>query len=559
VRPALNFIHVSFALAAAALFVSAPAALRAAPAADQPQTASCKQFMAPQKSISGKMVGQEDCMMQDAGVVDPEKKYHRVEMGVTGTLSGWLVKEGARVNHFTSMPDFVFTQYGNTRPRFHGILRYEAAKGTSLTLYYPESGWNGKFFVMVHGVGGSFRKGSMRSWDKYFNPARVFEPTKYEKAMLDKGYAVARTRRNADREAPGDYSAVLDSGEVWPDLNINQMPELIIDEARLVRNFLKERLGKDATRIYWYGHSAGAHMGLAINYMAQVNPELNRENGKPVIDGFIDDDPGGGMYIPILMKNGQDILFRTPEEKLKFVKTIVVAHQLYPNFYSEDTPWEMEINNVPKFVNTKYLANKRTTARVMKEKSMGGFRYYEVKGVSHSGGDNLPNGKDNDVEILDLSKFMDGVVDLLDNWVEKDIQPPASRSDEQGLSSSKDAIDLPETACPLGVYYPYPQLRSLGGSGSTGFAPYDGETLEPLNGILVNVDMNGNAKRDKRETVTEAWRRLGLLKAGESFDRAKYVACVQQTASKLRKENFITQSVAERYVQEAQKAELPMK
>ena len=186
------------------------------------------------------------------------------------------------------------------------------------------------------------------------------------------------------------------------------------------------------------------------------------------------------------------------------------------------------------------------------------FRAYEVKGVSHNGGDALPTGKQGDIEILDLSRLLDGAIDLLDNWVEKGIEPPPTKSDEPGLSSSKDAIDLPETACPLGVYFPYPPLHSTGGVGSTGFAPFDGTSLEPVDGRLQLVDMNGNGRRDKRETVTEAWRRLGLLKPGETFSRAKYAACVQGIVAKLRKESFITESVGNLYVEEARTKELPI-
>src|SRR5581483_11231447 len=183
-------------------------------AAEQLTAASCAQYLAPKHEVDGKKVGQEDCRMIDAGIVDADRQYHRVEMGVTGTLAGWIVKEGARSNHFTSAPDFVFTQMGNNRPRFHGTLRYLMEKGTSLTLLYPEKNWNGKIFVMVHGVGGSFLAGTMKPWDQYFNPAKPMgDVTKYELAMLAKGYAVARTRRNADRDRPGDYEAVLDNGE----------------------------------------------------------------------------------------------------------------------------------------------------------------------------------------------------------------------------------------------------------------------------------------------------------------------------------------------------------
>ena len=262
------------------------------------------------------------------------------------------------------------------------------------------------------------------------------------------------------------------------------------------------------------------------------------------------------------MKNGQDVLFRTPEEKAKFVKSLIVAHQLYPNEYTEETPWEMELKTVPKFISPVYLANKRTTARVMKEKGVGGFRMYEVKGVSHNGGESLrdvadrPVG-DRDINILDLSRLIDGVINLLDDWVEKDINPPGTRSEAPGLGSLGDAINLPETACPLGVYFAYPPLHSLDGVGSTGFAAFDGGPLEPVDGRLVYVDMNGDGKRDKRETVTEAWHRLGLLKADESFSRPKYVSCVQSAVATLRKDRFITEQVGNLYIQEAGTKELP--
>ncbi len=523
-------------------------------------TVSCSQFMAPKKNVNGKIVGQEECLMQDHGIVEPNRKYHRVDMGISGTLSGYIVKQGARQNYFTSGPDFTFTQYGNPHsPRFHGILRYEAAKGTSLTLTYPETGWNGKLFVLVHGRSGSFRKGTLRPWDKYFDPGKPFDSNKYEKAMLAKGYAIARTRRNADGFAGGDYSAILDDGTVWPDLNINMVPELILDEVRLVNNFLKDRLGRKPTRNYWYGHSAGAYSGLALNYMIQSNPDINKDaDGKETISGFIDDDPGGGLFLPVLVKNGQDILYRTPESKAKFIKSFSIVHQAYPLIYSNIVPGEMDLNNIPEGVTPVALTNKRTMARIFKDKLIPNFRMYEVRGVSHSGGENLVDGKDGDIQILNLSRLMDGVIDLLDNWVAKGIEPPPTKSDAPGLSANNEAIDLPETACPLGRYFPFPPLRGLGGAGRTGFAAYDGTSLEPLDGQVQFVDMNENGRRDKRETVTEAWRRMGLLKPGETFSRAKYVACVQSTAAKLRKENFITERVANLYIEEAGKNELPV-
>ena len=75
-------------------------------------TVTCFQFMAPKKNVNGQMVGQEECLMQDHGIVEPSRKYRRVEIGVTGTVFGWIVKEGARSNHFTSAAGFLFHAAG---------------------------------------------------------------------------------------------------------------------------------------------------------------------------------------------------------------------------------------------------------------------------------------------------------------------------------------------------------------------------------------------------------------------------------------------------------------
>ena len=328
---------------------------------------------------------------------------------------------------------------------------------------------------------GSFRIKTLRPWDKYFDPDKPFDSNKYEKAMLAKGYAIARTRRNADGFAGGDYSAILDDGTVWPDLNINMVPELLLDEVRLVNNFLKDRLGRKPTRNFWYGHSAGAYTGLALNYMIQSNPDINKDaDGKETISGFIYDDPGGGLFLPFLVKNGQDILYRMPESKAKFIKAFSIVHQAYPLIYSNIVPGEMDLNNIPEGVTPVALTNKRTMARIFQDKRIANFRMYEVRGVSHMGGENLVDGKDGDIQILDLSRLMDGVIDLLDDWVEKGIEPPPTKSDEPDLSANNEAIDLPETACPLGRYFPFPSLRGLGGAGRTGFAEYDGTNMEPV-------------------------------------------------------------------------------
>ncbi|MEE2821441.1 MAG: hypothetical protein VYA53_00480 [Acidobacteriota bacterium] len=525
---------------------------------DDPTVASCTQFLAPMRNVNGQMVGQEECLMQDHGIVEPTRQYRRIDMGVTGTLSGWIVKQGSRQNYFTSGPDFIFTQFGNHSERFHGILRYEAAKGTAVILTYPENGWNGKLFVLVHGRSGSFLRGTMKPWNEYFDPENPFDHNKYEQAMLAKGYAVARTRRNADGFAIGDYSVILDDGTVWPDQNINMVPELILDEVRLVGNFLKKQLGQKPTRNYWYGHSSGGYSGLALNYLIQSNPDINKNaDGTETISGFINDDPGGGMFLPILIEDGRDILYRAPESKTQFIKSFSIVHQAYPLVYSNIVPGEMDLENLPEGISPVALNNKRKMARLMIDKGINNFRMYEVRGVSHSGGERYVDGKNGDIEILDLSRLMDGMIDLLDNWVEKNIEPPVTKSDDPSVGPSAPAISLPEVACPLGKYFPFPQFRGVQGAGSTGFAPYDGTNLEPLNGQLQFVDMNNNGRRDTRETVTEAWHRMGLLNLDKTFSRNIYIECIQKTATRLQREGLITERIKNSYIEDAREALLP--
>ena len=519
---------------------------------DQRLSVSCTEFMAPKATVNGQLIGQEDCQMQDAGIVDADHQYRRVDMGISGTLAGWIVKEGPRSNHFTSAPDFVYTQTGNSFPRFHGILQYEGSKGTSITLVYPQTDWNGKLFVTVHGGTGSFRSGSRKPWDQNFDPAEPMgDLNKYEKAMLAKDYAVAVTKRNGAATSPGDFSVTLDNGDLWPDQNIGLVPELILDMVRLTGNFLLDRLGQKPTRTYWYSFSGGSMLGSLLNYMSEVNID---HDGTPVVDGFIWDDMAGGLFLPVLMENGEDVLFRTQQDRVHFAKTIEVAHQLYPAVFS--TGLGMDVDTIPEWVSPNYLINKRRGAMLFREKGLDSqFRMYEVRGVSHSGGETLEDGiRVGDIEILPLWRFMDGVIDLLDNWVERGIEPPPTKSDLPellGSISTNKAVDMPETACPLGVYFAYPPSRGTRGGGTTSFAPFDGESLEPEDGREIYVDMNQNGRPDRRETLTEAWQRLGLMKGDERFNRDRYVECVEAAVSGLTEEGFITKEIAGLYIREA--------
>ena len=71
--------------------------------------------------------------------------------------------------------------------------------------------------------------------------------------------------------------------------------------------------------------------------------------------------------------------------------------------------------------------------------------------------------------------------------------------------------------------------------------------------------MNRNGVWDNRETPTEAWRRIGLLRKDEKLTREKYVTCVLTAATKLSTEGFFAEKTAAWYIDRAEKANLEPK
>jgi hypothetical protein len=353
----------------------------------------------------------------------------------------------------------------------------------------------------------------------------------------------------------GDVQVVLEDGTVYVSRNLNDNAQYIVDFTLLAKKTLQKRLGKPPARTYFYGHSAGGRVGRSLNYV----PGLNlAPDGKKVFDGILADDSATGLWLPIVMKDGKDVLFATDAEKAGFVPQLEITHQMYnAESPGEKAPW----------VSTSYLWNKRQNARILRDKGLSPkHRMYEVRSISHSGGESLPDGRRGDQEILDLSRLMDRFVDILDAWVDKGVAPPATRSDWTELGDAdKDgtienpAIAFPEVACPLGVYFAYPPSLGGNGGGTTWFAAFTGRGLEPLDGRDVFADMNRNGVWDFRESPTQAWQRLGLLQKGESLTREKYAACVQSAATALREAGFFSDKTVAWYADQAQKTELEPK
>ena len=556
---------------------------------------SCKEFLAAKRSVNGDMIGQEDCRMRETVVTDdtwPEvaeildleqgKRYRRVEIGLTGTLAGYSVRSGPRPVHFTSAPEIVFPQSGNETEPEPGILRYDMYRGASMSLMFPEDGsWNGKLFLTLPGSD-SYRYGTIVKWDHNYDPEDPMgDVSRYHKLILSKGYALAMTRRNHNnrQKGDGDYAVRLLDGTVLLDRNPVDNPELIIGYAQVAQELLASRDGRKPTRTYWYGHSGGARKGKLVNYNNYFTSANIGPDGQPIIDGILVDDSGAGLWLPQVFRNGEDILFRTEADRAPFVPQLEVAHQLYMNDRNDP---------VPDWVSTSFQINKYRNAQLLRDKGLSDkFRFYEVRGVSHSGGESMPTQVDSyglphqmnssgTVQVLPIWRLMDGFIDMLDAWVDRRVVPPPTRSDWAELGDAdrdgiveNGALALPEVACPLGVYYPFPPPS--GSKGSTAFVAFDGNGEEPFDGRAIErdeeedsqftlatfADMNLNGYRDFRETVTQAWQRLGILQHNESFSRERYMSCVQQTVEELEDRGFISGQVGEYYVEQASTGSLP--
>jgi hypothetical protein len=532
----------------------APHRLQASPGmqAASAAGASCNDLLLPAREVKGQKVGPASCAMLQNPIQYEGRSYTRVDVGLDGSVDGYAAKVGDYKDYFTNGPDLVFPQTWGARQVFFGVAKYERAKGAGMTIVYPEAAaWNGRIFVTVHGRGRSFKEGNLKPWDKNFNAAAPLgDLDRYERLMVAKGYALVKTNRTSS-EGLGEITTTLEDGTVLDSIAFNDSVHYITDFSDVARALLLKRLGRAPAHVYLYGHSAGARIGHSINYTPGLN--VGRD-GKRIYDGLLLDDPAAGTWYPVVMKDGKDVLLTSAADKAAFVPQIDVAHQMYNNIWPPAHP---------DWMSSSYLENKRNNARILRDKGIANYRMYEVRGTSHSGGEGLPdNMQRGDLQNIDVSKVMDRFIDMLDAWVDKGTVPPPTHSDDPRLggAAANDAVEhpalaLPEIACPLGVYYNFPETVS----GATAFAAFTGKGIEPLNGKNVWIDMNHNGVWDYRETPTQAWRRLGLLKTGETLTRDKYVACVQSAADALRKDGFVSDKTAAGYVAQAKTAELMAK
>lgn len=517
---------------------------------------SCPSWLPGPRPAKGHAVGPTACVFIETEASLDGLALRRLDVGLDGTVDGWVTEgTGDYSDYLTNAPDVVFGNTADPGPVLHAVAGYEKAKGAALVLVFPADPrkWNGKLWVTAHGRGRSVKSGNLKPWDRNLDPASpLADLSRYDRLVLAKGYALARTHRTTE-EGVGEIKATLENGTVSMNKAFNDSARYVMDFTLVAENALRDRLGRAPARTYFYGHSAGARIGRGLNYTPGLNLDAQ---GRPFYDAILADDPAAGTWLPVVMRNGRDVLFATEAEKKGFVPQLEVWHQAYNNVWKSG-------GKAP-FTSISYLENKRRNGRILRDKGLGDrYRAYEVRGISHSGGENMPTGEKGDVKILQLAHAMDRFIDILDAWVEKGVVPPATRTDWAELGDldgdgvvENPALAFPEVACPLGVYWAHP-VSAPNAMNLTSWTAFDGQGIEPRDGRGNFVDMNRNGVWDFKETAAQAWRRLGLLGAKEDLTRDRYVACVTRAAAALRDDGFFSRATAERYVREAAVAPLP--
>jgi hypothetical protein len=494
---------------------------------------SCDEFLVASRAVAGKQVGPSACMMQETDVALDGRTFRRLDIGLDGTVEGAVTDRPDTREYFTNAPDLVLPQLAAPGAPATAIASYTGAKGASMTVIYPlrAAAWNGKMWVTAHGGELSLGQGLV-AWHRNLDRKDPLKDLNaYDRLILSKGYVLVKTRR-ATAAKGGETSATLADGRMLDGVAFKDTARYVTDFAALARHAIAKRLGQPPSRTYFYGHGSGASIGHALNYVPALNTD---PDGRPVFDGILADDPSAGLWLAMLAV--------TPA---RLVPQIDVIHQMH------NAVWRAPRAD---YISMSALANARQNIVLHREKGLASkTRSYEVRSVSHDGGETPAS--DPTRSYVALPRLMDGLMDHLDRWVTKGAEPPPSRSDStraqgpSGTRTAEQALALPEVACPLGVYYPWPVITGP----QTAFAAFGSSGLEPLYATGMFVDMNANGIRDHRETITEAWRRLGLLRRGEDLTQQRYSECVRASADRLRQDLFFSESTVGWYTEQAKKS-----
>lgn len=534
----MNKLFARRAAAAAIGVLAATALAPAASAAGDSTSTPCADLMVPRHAVIGHVVGETGCEITGQSTVPDNqgRPFARVEIALSGTAAGYVdpVTVGNTRKDVTDVPNVLYPQFGipNWKP---ATATYGGDAG--LSVLYPTSGtpWNGKIIMLSHGQSNNSPMGDLvpRHAGDGLDPNNF--DNLYAGLAIDAGYAVIYTRRPAQSGVP----AKLDGTGQTLDESLNDNVNLILDFARTGEKLIQQKLGRAPSQVYFYGHSSGVILGRLLNYSG-----LNdKPGGGRYFDGFFSDDPGGGLPLPLSLPEGQVLghqgstvtfppgSYLSAASREQFTPELTLAHNRYTDIHS----WLPEVS----FLDLKLQGQSLYLKQGLGAKT----RLYEVDGVSH-----IAATSDSPPKTLDIGGLFTGTLAALDAWVRHGTTPPATMADLPGTGHGH-AVELPPMACPTGIRYAWPAPD--GAASETGYAAYDGKTLEPVDSRGALVDVNGNGYRDAMPTIDQAWQRLGLLAPHHSVTAAAYTKCVESSAGSLEHKRLLPKDVGDYYVKVA--------
>lgn len=570
--------------------------------------------------VEPRLVGPEECRIVSEKIIHNAHgvPYRQVTIGISGTVFGFAPVDAlampplgtgkpgeGRENTFSDHA-FIWQTQGTMGPFVPGTGFYrhteETPLGVEILIPQDVDDWNGKMWVLVHGAGRfpplRFHPREPDRFNRYTETSEGAGP------LIDRGFAVVWTRRDAaitDKAAMAVANTVkLDDGSELGGpgklgMGFNDHIGLIRDYTEISRRFIEEQLGRSPDHLFYRGHSAGGALGRSMLLIRGMNTD---HDGEKLFDGFYLDDSAGGRGASAyfweseivdelgsfrLRPSKTDQLVFDTEHRRFMAPVIEVIHGAYAGGNTSTVPHLFE--RVP----GTYVQYKRENARINIEKGLGdSWKAYEIAGVSHS---------DASAEAFDYPELAEQMVDIggvaialeeaLVDWVLEGKTPPDTRVDAVDVwdvdPAAGPAIQLPETACPRGIYRAYmnrPDGTAVGSSPAL-FVPYlteprpqinemqerpDGfreEWLEPLDAKGYLVDMTGSGHRMTRPSIQQIWhvryregKKTGILRPDETLTRKRYVDCVRDVVAGLRSEGLLTAQAAEWYVEKARTDEI---
>jgi len=570
----------------------------------------------PAGEVQQRLVGPNECRVVTEKAIQNAhgKPYRHITVALSGTVFGFAPlnttvipplgtgQEGEGRENVFSDHVFITQARGNMGPYIPGVGRYQYTEDSpnSVELLIPQNAadWNGSMWVLAHGAG---RHSSLQLHPREPNKfSRYTESAQQAGALIDKGFAVVWTRRDAAGAdgGPDDVAntVLLDDGTELGGpgkvgMGFNNHLGLIRDWTVISEKIIEERLGRKPEYSFLRGHSAG---GALVRSFLVINGMNIDHTGGKLFDGFYISDSAAGhgstayfWEAEVVDEHGTfrlqpsetDTLTFGDEQMRNMVPTVEAIHGEYAGGSTSTVPILFE--RVP----GTYLNYKFENTRINIEKGLGDiWKAYVIAGTSHTDASSMasryPELAKDMVDIGGVTAALhqalydrvatgkplpDTRIDAVDVW---DIDPNAGPT-----------IQLPETACPRGMYRPYmnrPDGTAVGSSPAL-FVPYltmavpqinvnqerppgfKEEWLEPLdaNGHLVN--MTNSLLRMTRPSIQQAWHvryregeDTGILRPHETLTRERYVSCVSDVAKGLNADGLLTDEAVTWYIEKAQ-------